>query len=252
MKVLSIDFDYFQDVTKDQLKLYPDGVDLPTYLTECTWGSHYASNGKELRQIGIRHDELEKVKEILKNQDPNIPVMIANSHVNIYDFIYTYADGCANLDITHIDMHHDFINKSPKLDCGNWLSHIMQEFKPTCKTTVKWIANPISVDIFGLDDILAKRKEFGEIEDTLDSIANTQYDMVFMCRSDTWTPPHLDSYFSELCDLITSHFDDVLTEKGITQPRTLFLKLETQMREAVQRINTPEKPDLDRVGPRDH
>ena len=53
MKILSVDFDYFQDVSKETLLKYPDGVDLPTQITNFTLGSKYACYGDEIRNIGI-------------------------------------------------------------------------------------------------------------------------------------------------------------------------------------------------------
>ena len=53
MNILSIDFDYFQNVTKDKIHLYPDGIDLGTTLSEITWGCKYATDGDAIREIGI-------------------------------------------------------------------------------------------------------------------------------------------------------------------------------------------------------
>ena len=43
LRVLSIDFDYFQVVDKDTVQsCYPDGIDLDTSLSTVVWASHYA------------------------------------------------------------------------------------------------------------------------------------------------------------------------------------------------------------------
>ena len=42
LNVLSIDFDYFQKVSKDVLmNCYPDGLDLSTELSIFTWSGYY-------------------------------------------------------------------------------------------------------------------------------------------------------------------------------------------------------------------
>lgn len=38
-RVLSIDFDFFPKVNKTQLSEYPDGIDLPTELSEIVWST---------------------------------------------------------------------------------------------------------------------------------------------------------------------------------------------------------------------
>ena len=43
INILSIDFDYFQNVdSKTLLMHYPDGIDLPEELSRFIWASHYA------------------------------------------------------------------------------------------------------------------------------------------------------------------------------------------------------------------
>lgn len=93
MRILSIDFDYFQDVTREQLNLYPDGVDNPTALSEIVWAGHYATSAKELNAIGIMENELEFLEQLLLEQSSDVPVMVANSHKHIYNFICEYDDG---------------------------------------------------------------------------------------------------------------------------------------------------------------
>lgn len=87
MQILSIDFDFFQNTTKDAIANYPDGIDLPTKLSLLVWATHYATNEELLRTVTINDTLLHDIKNILKNQDHDIPVMIANSHIHAYNFI---------------------------------------------------------------------------------------------------------------------------------------------------------------------
>ena len=89
MKILSIDFDFFQNVTTEDISSYPDGVDNTTAISEMVWASHYAMHGEHLNSIDIMHDEFDMLKDILKKQKTSIPVMVTNSHKHIYDFIYS-------------------------------------------------------------------------------------------------------------------------------------------------------------------
>lgn len=48
MKILSIDFDYFQNTTKETLLSdYPDGIDLPPFVSQVVWASRYIDENSE-------------------------------------------------------------------------------------------------------------------------------------------------------------------------------------------------------------
>ena len=91
LRVLSIDFDYFQVVDKDTVQsCYPDGIDLDTSLSTVVWASHYAipSQKEKLDKVFCNQEELRLIRHILNNNcKATAPVCIANSHVHIYDFI---------------------------------------------------------------------------------------------------------------------------------------------------------------------
>jgi hypothetical protein len=203
---LSIDFDFFQKVKKDTiLECYPDGIDLPSALSELVWASHYASQGKYLREVTINKTKLNEIKNILKKQNRDVPVMIAQSHVSAYDFIKENA-GDKACDIVNIDMHHDMFNNNENLDCGNWIGHIMKDIKGS---TITWIANRISKSTYGLtqvDDLI--RTDFREIKDR-------KFDLIFLCRSDNWIPPHLDIYFYDIYKTMRSHFNELIVQNDV-------------------------------------
>lgn len=228
MKVLSIDFDYFQCVTEEQLQLYPDGIDLDTELSEIVWGARYAVNGDAIRQVGIMEDELEKLELLLQNNGGNSPVMIANSHVHIYDFIHDHLKSGERIELINVDMHHDFENGNPEPDCGNWIMHLADEQeKAGNKIAFNWIVNPVSLDMYGIEPNDTLREL---TLPSLDRIAEEKFDAVFLCRSDAWTPPHLDKYFTEVCDVIKGCFADVKIERGIDRPRKQYLEIERKIR----------------------
>lgn len=222
MNILSIDFDYFQNVSKQQLQTYPDGIDLNTEMSETVWSSHYADDRNNLFNIGINIQELDMLKELLLKQSRQASIMIANSHSKIYNFVHTLVTDRDALSIVNVDMHHDFFNNNPNLDCGNWVGFLMNERQSTGKgMNFKWIANPVGLDAYGFK----KSETQNIIETSLSCICEKSFDAVFLCRSDTWTPPHLDKYFTELCDVMLCHFDSVCVEQNINKPRRRYLEI---------------------------
>lgn len=222
LKVLSIDFDYFQNVDVDTIRTcYPDGVDLPTELSTIVWSGYYANDQtkNKLNSITILDDELKLLRKLLTSKDNfmvSTPVLIANSHVHIYDFIHEYMDkfNATDVNIVNIDMHHDFFNNNEKLDCGNWLSHIYDDYPNHCN--VSWIANPISSICY---DFNAKLNSI--VKTSIQSIKDFKFDIIFLCRSDNWLAPHLDCYFNDLVKLISLRFPNVCIEQSVQTPRDM-------------------------------
>lgn len=56
------------------------------------------------------------------------------------------------------------------------------------------------------------------VQNSLSDIKDEQFDAIFLCRSDMWTPLHLDKHFTKLCDAIMSYFDNVAMEHSIDEP----------------------------------
>lgn len=224
MKVLSIDYDYFQKVSIETIKKhYPDGVDLPTKITEITWSSHYANpySAKPLKAVEVNWEELETMQDILDNQRTDLPVLITNSHVHIYDFIHEHCK-TEKLFLTNVDMHHDMFNDNPKLDCGNWIKHIQNDYGEE-NVGLRWISNPISCEVFGFGENERNMECKGQkvFPTSVSDISDIQFDLVFLCRSDTWTPPHLDVGFEVLVETCVEHFDKVLIEESVKTPRDI-------------------------------
>lgn len=216
LRVLSIDFDYFQNVELDTIKTcYPDGIDLPTDLSTIVWSGYYANPKTEtmLRNITADTKQLLKLCELLSEQKPKTPICIANSHVHIYDFIHEYVDkfNAETTAVINIDMHHDLINDNPKIDCGNWLMHIAKDFPDG---TISWISNTISKEAYELDE-----KFDNIIYNDINIIKDTNYDIIFLCRSDNWLPPHLDDVFDELKNFMIKHFANITIDKQVQKPR---------------------------------
>ena len=133
-KVLSIDFDFFQNTTKDILVHYPDGVDVPSEISTIVWGSYYVGPKKEIiESVTLNRGLFCQMMAILSKLRSDIPVKIANSHVNAYDFIHQYRNG-KEVAVFNVDLHHDLFNDNPELDCGNWLKHLKDDLPETNMT----------------------------------------------------------------------------------------------------------------------
>lgn len=209
-KVLSVDFDFFQSPTLEEIRNYPDGIDLPTELTEITWAIHK----KETENVKLAKTFYKQLLQILKKQSPDIPVLLANSHIHTYNFI---AENSNNrpIELYNIDLHHDIINENPKLDCGNWVKHLLDNFKVS---KFAWITRKLSVKIYGIEP---ERYNAMHIQFDFNEIKNMQFDAISIARSDNWTPPHLDIYFDNILSLCKSRFNNAVTEKCVMKPRTI-------------------------------
>lgn len=213
LKVLSIDFDYFQQVSAETLvRDYPDGHDFDTDLSTFIWATHYATpeTEKRLKAVKIDKKHFNEMIDIINSQNPFTPNMIVNSHIHIYDFIIEHMKGYNKCSIVNIDMHHDMFNDNKNLDCGNWVSHIKKAI-PDCNIT--WIANTVSDEVFGLKNLPVKYD--------FETIKDKEFDIIFLCRSDIWTAPHLDKYFDELVNVMRSHFIASTLDEQILKPRDM-------------------------------
>lgn len=223
-RVLSVDFDFFQNTNKDLLFYYPDGVDNNTHIAEFIWNSHYFAYGDKLRNIDIDKKLFKELLYIIDSQSISIPVMAVNSHKHIVKFIEDNYNS-KSIAITHIDYHHDMMNNNSSEipDCGNWLGYMFKKHKGLAS---QWITRESSIDMYGLTP--AEVSEAHILYD-FSSIENAKFDAMFFCRSDTWTPPHLDKYFTEIVEHL-SGFYSRLIEPCVTKERTIDTKIFEKLR----------------------
>ncbi len=216
MKVLSIDFDYFQDVKPDTIsRCYPDGIDTSPYISSVIWGTIYARHEEEILSIGIKEKEMEYLKNLLKCQNEDVPVIIALSHKSIVQFIeQNFRDD--KIEITNIDEHPDISNGNPNLDCGNWIGYLSDKYR----LSLTWIADRKIVDnVFCPDDKDDTRQLKSLINYSISELKEEKYDMVFLCRSDAWLAPHLDKDFNKLCDFLKENFSYITEQRGAEEER---------------------------------
>lgn len=125
---------------------------------------------------------------------------------------------CSNLDILHIDAHHDCgygvdNNEAKKLDCGNWIETLVQARKVRSVDIIypSWRKGQ---DEYG-DSFLAKIARWEKelkvsvtIYHGLDSYNNWRrtFSRVILCRSGAWVPPWFDDTFVMLAKLLLTVF----------------------------------------------
>lgn len=221
VSVLSIDFDYFQNADLNVIKEYPDGIDLPAELSTIVWSSKYADPrlGSQIKSVALLDNELLILKELIGRQDPAANVMIASSHLAIYDWIHSKISVGEKFTLHNVDMHHDLFNNNKQVDCGNWVSHIFKDYGRK-NVSFRWVVNPITLDMYGFD-LDEKSKLEMNISTSLRDLINRQYQYIFLCRSDSWLPPHLDRAFTETALMLYERFSDgeVLAEPSVLRPR---------------------------------
>lgn len=226
INILSIDFDFFIHFSSQQAALYcPDsGIEFPDELGLLCWMTKYATAASGdvdmAALLSPRVSDMEYVKAIIQNQNDPF-CMVCDSHANIVNFCLRLYQGNP-ITIYNIDAHHDGYpmqkteGDSAPYDCGNWASALLDM---RVAEKVHWIApenEPHSPASNGMMDprILTSLR----LRD-LDSVP--RFDGIFLCRSGSWSPPHLDTAFLELAHLLVQPEGgwECRLQKGILENR---------------------------------
>lgn len=191
-RILSIDFDYFldTDIATRNMK-FPDGVDEKQPLEMLTdWDRAY-SLFPELHNIGL----IDEYRICCNNLSwlRFGKVLVADSHKDIAKLFPLIREE-DDLEVIHIDFHHDnYITGGDKVDCANWVRHLMIS-RPD-NTALEWIRREDS-------EMVSLMGAF-PYPNTRDFVIEGEFDYIFLCFSPEWTPPHLKPYFDEMCERVT-------------------------------------------------
>ena len=114
---------------------------------------------------------------------------------------WTHADALAFFKETswrgrklfNFDAHHDLFNRDEKVDCGNWVWHVMRSgyVREACWVLPKWLS-PMAYD-----KPVATVKRAG-LADLFQS-PRVHVESIFIAQSPAWVPPHFDKHFEHLC-----------------------------------------------------
>lgn len=190
MRILSVDFDYFVDTDMTTRMLdFPDGHDnFSLELTSYIWSLRYEAN-ERIKELGVI-DDYKKVCDLLKSQSKG-KTLIADSHREIAQFFSCITPEA--LEVINIDFHHDmYITGGDTLDCGNWL-RFLADLRP--EADFKWVMREDS-DVEGLIGT------FPYYTTTNIDEVQGEFDLIFLCFSSPWTPPHLKPQFDEMCECV--------------------------------------------------
>ena len=61
--------------------------------------------------------------------------------------------------------------------------------------------------------------EFDFIQTSLNALQEQPPDLIYLCRSDNWLPPHLDSYFEQTKRLLAQLSKNIYVQSCVQQPR---------------------------------
>ena len=214
-RILSIDWDYFINATHQQrYMLFPDGgnENLNKELQNFVWGIRY-QDSKELESIGILKNEYNDIHNILNrfSEPPHYTtdkhkkeMLVTVSHKWAFNFIKERTKRHEEFEVYNIDFHHDMYSVGGEVDCGNWVNHLLKQ-RPRMKYF--WIKREDSDDT---------DRRYNSC--SFESLKELDFDYVFLCRSDCWSPPHLDMYFETLYAFVMRNMS-VMVDKDITPYR---------------------------------
>lgn len=208
--ILSIDWDYFIKASmSERINMFP--VESDAGFLSVAWDDLYRKH-KDLINIEVKYDELEALKKYLvRNYLPNNPqIVIADNHKHIYKYVKKLSqDGDINL--VNIDFHHDcyYCEMNSRPDCANWLYKLIDE-EIICAAT--WILDEdsgIDPEYPCDDDILELDEDFSILKDIED------IDLIYLCRSSLYSPPHLNKYFNSIVDTLEDSSSSIIYIDGL-------------------------------------
>ncbi len=197
VKILSIDFDYFQIVERETLiNCYPSQIERSPEMSIFAWKEVEWS---KVSKVSFNRVEGDLLKELLLKQEQVRKIMVACSHADIYPFI---EEEIRDKDVLlyNIDMHHDMFNScngeySRHLNCGNWVQYVDRASK---ETKYYWVQHPLSDEGYKYHFKEAVEKSGAIFLSSVKDIVDCDFDYIFLCRSDSWVPPNLDLSFQEI------------------------------------------------------
>lgn len=203
-RILSIDWDYFINATALQRGLlFPDGgnENLSYALQDLIWDSRYSCGGNEdLRSIGVLKNDYSTVSNLIHRftmrylhsglHDSRMLVCI--SHKWIYNFVNESTTSDEEFELYNVDFHHDMYDLKvgdEEVNCGNWVNYL---FKSRPNMQYFWVKREDSdTEVLGGESVHCNMR-------SIDDLQGLKFDYIFICRSDCWSPPHLDFYFKAL------------------------------------------------------
>lgn len=209
-KMLSIDMDYFVDVTfQVRREWFPKGLDLTPEMAMGCWLEAFAKGvheGFDFKQVKMDKKQLRKLYKVLDaipGKTEKIPVWVTSSHTMGYYAAQRFRG--EDVRIYNIDYHDDMINETEYLGCGNWLGFLKEEWEFDGNAIqVLWYApnNDFRKHIFKIGDKDPMNAVLDRMHkvDALDALVGEPFDFILLCRSDEYVPPTLDGEMMKLME----------------------------------------------------
>ena len=206
INVLSVDWDYMVEATSVQrCTLFPDvgNEDVNQSLLDYIWRRLY-SYSSEIDSIEVDAESLDSIMSIISSCVTNhTNLYITDSHKYAFDAVSKVLGSDQHtLNLVNVDFHHDcydLYGEVGTVNCGNWVNalfdpnnHMISEY-----SKYTWIKRDDSDDF---DDIDTEDLPDWINVDTVDNITMDDIDVLFICRSGVWSPPHLDEEFIQFCE----------------------------------------------------
>jgi len=213
-KILSIDWDFFLNCPIElRMKFEQETEDNEL------WGNIYKKFKCLKYNTNINELDYDFIIRFINKQNCS-DIYISNDHRIICDLIdekfNNYLDDDdeeknIELNITNVDFHHDcyvsILGNTP-LNCASWLSCLYEENNFNINSL--WIAHDNSYDFWDASYI-------DEYSTDIKDIENISYDMIFICKSKEYMPPHLDLNFIQMINNIDKN--KIYLERSVLQNR---------------------------------
>lgn len=207
MKILSIDWDVF----------FPDSAEFDWghqeigMFYEEIWSHRLSSLSLHTGERAVDKYTLSLPERFWEKVLTNKPTAyVADSHFRIYNLLMRYKEG---VQVVNLDAHNDFgySDQFPSyIDCGNWaLVGKMNGF--ITKYSIyypEWRKNYKEGNEEVLDEEVIDHVDYGLPDPD-------EYDIVFICRSSSWTPPWFDKAFKEFVEAYPGKIEDFDAKRGL-------------------------------------
>lgn len=217
-RFLSIDWDFFIDATADERAImFPDGgtENLPDSIRKYVWDSRYSD--PRLEKIGVDLDSFKYIQKLCRAFTGKC--FITESHKYAFDFIMENTTPNEQFEVYNIDFHHDLYDFGhKKVNCGNWATKL-KEKRPNMKYV--WVNREDSEQLSKEEvKVVILQMSFDAFMSRCGDDFQGLSNHLFLCRSDMWSPPHLDKYFRRLVRTLLGNPSATTNyEKGIDKLR---------------------------------
>jgi len=212
--ILSIDYDFFIKCNANLHYKFDESTE-----DNMLWHKIY-KNLKCLKMCSkLRNKDIKFIVEFINKNLCN-DIYIADDHGHIYDLILdkiNYDEDKDNfkLNVINIDFHDDCypsIFSETILNCASWLSILSERLNYNDYTNINntWVGHEDSYNF--LDSVYIDK-----FKTNIKSIKNVKYDLIFICKSSKYVPPHLDYGFISMIEGINKN--KIFIEKFVMQNR---------------------------------